>query len=370
MKNYFGTVDKQPVVAALIGAGFMGSVHSRALRAAGIEIAGVLSSSPEKSQAAATSLGVTRAYEDVQELLADPRVNLVHILTPNQTHAELVDLALDAGKHVVCEKPLTVESKDAQRLTDKASKLGLVGAVPYVYRYHSMAREAMSKTRLNELGEILSIRGEYLQDWLLRSEDSNWRVETESGGQSRAFADIGIHLCDLVEFVTGERIVKLVSKTKTAYPMRQGKMVETEDMAALVGELDGGAMVSLMVSQVAAGHKNALVLEIHGSKKSLRFEQENPEVLWIGSQKGNLIEHRNPELISEDAKRITHLPAGHPEGYFDAFVSFMRDVEQAINGNLPSGLPSFADGFRSSVLTDAVIESAKTNSWVDVPGHQ
>jgi predicted dehydrogenase len=355
------------VVAALIGAGFMGSVHSRALRAAGIEIAGIVSSSKEKSEQACKALGIDRAYESVSDLLSDSRVNLVHILTPNQTHAELIDLALDAGKNIVCEKPLTVETSDARRLSDKALNLGLVGAIPFVYRYHAMARQARSKIQLHELGDLLSVRGEYLQDWLLKESDSNWRVDAKAGGPSRAFADIGIHLCDLIEFVAGRKITRLVSKMKTAYPIRQGQKVLTEDMALVMAELEGGGLASLMVSQVAAGHKNALVIELHGSKKSVRFEQENPELLWIGSQEGNLTEHRNPQQLSNDASRITHLPPGHPEGYFDAFVSFMKDVELAIIGNRPDGLPSFADGLRSSQLTDAVIQSSKTDSWIEVP---
>lgn len=354
------------VVAALIGAGFMGSVHSRALRAAGIEIAGIVSSSKEKSEQACIALGINRAYESAADLLSDPRVNLVHILTPNQTHSELIDMALDAGKNIVCEKPLTVESSDAKRLSDKASSLGLVGAIPFVYRYHAMARQARSKIQLQELGDVLSVRGEYLQDWLLNESDSNWRVDAKAGGPSRAFADIGIHLCDLIEFVSGRKITRLVSKMKTAYPVRQGQEVFTEDMALVMAELEGGGLASLMVSQVAAGHKNGLVLEVHGSKKAVRFEQENPDLLWVGSQAGNLTEHRNPQQLSPDASRITHLPPGHPEGYFDAFVSFMRDVETAIVGNRPDGLPSFADGLRSSQLTDAVIQSSKTDSWVEV----
>lgn len=354
-------------VAALIGAGFMGSVHSRALRAAGIEIAGVLSSSPDASKLAASNLGLQRAYASLSELLEDEKVNLVHVLTPNHSHAELVSKALAAGKNVVCEKPLTIKTPDAVDLADQAKQLGLIGAVPFVYRYHAMAREARSRVQHGKLGTIFSVRGEYLQDWLLNQNDSNWRVDVASGGRSRAFADIGIHLCDLVEFITGQRITKLVSNLITAYPQRADKEVLTEDVVGVLAQLEGGGIANLMVSQVAAGHKNALVLEVHGSAEAVRFEQEQPDRLWIGNQSGSIIQMRDPNTVSEEAKRFTSLPAGHPEGYLDAFTSFMKDVDQAVQFGAPDGLPNFEDGVRSSVLTDAVIDSASSGSWVDIP---
>jgi predicted dehydrogenase len=356
----------QKVVAALVGAGFMGSVHSRALRAAGIEIAGVLSSSTGSTNQATKSLGIPRGYGSLTELLEDQSVNLVHVLTPNHSHSNLVAQALEAGKNVICEKPLTIETRDAVSLATRAKQLGLIGAIPFVYRYHAMAREARSRVQWGELGQIFSVRGEYLQDWLLNQRDSNWRVEVEAGGRSRAFADIGIHLCDLIEFVTGQRITRLVSNLLTAYPVRSNKPVQTEDVVTVLAQLEGGAVVSLMVSQVAAGHKNGLVIELHGASEALRFEQEQPDQLWIGRQSGSLLQMRDPNLLSDAAKPFSRLPAGHPEGYMDAFTSFVKDVELAILGNTPSGLPTFQDGVRSSQLTDAVMESADCGGWVEV----
>lgn len=359
--------NKPPVVSALVGAGFMGGVHSRALRAAGIQVSGVLSSSLEKSISAAKNLGVSRAYKNLDELLGDASVTLVHILTPNDTHADLVLRALDAGKHVVCEKPLALTAAEANSMAGSAERLGLVGAVPFVYRYHPMAREAKSRVQAGDLGRILSIKGDYLQDWLLNQEDTNWRATAGSGGASRAFADIGIHLCDLVEFMAGQRIVRLIASTRTVYPLRAGNPVSNEDLALVMAELEGGALASLMVSQVAAGHKNGLTVELHGTSQALRFEQEDPEKLWVGLKAGSRIDMRDPALLSPEAKRLTNLPAGHPEGYFDAFVSFMRDVEAAIQGQAPSDLPNFADGARAAMLTEAVLLSAARGAWVDVP---
>ncbi len=352
--------------AALIGAGFMGAVHSRSLRAAGVEIAGVLASTRERSSAAAMELGVGRGYQDLADLLDDATVDVVHILTPNRSHFELVAKSLDAGKHVVCEKPLTVELSEAIALEEMASRFGLVTAIPYVYRYHSMARELRHQVNTKQLGGLLSARGEYLQDWLLDQSISNWRVDSNQGGPSRVFADIGVHLCDLLEFVTGLRITNLLAKMKIAYPERSGRRVDTEDIVSVIAELEGGAMVNLMVSQVAAGYKNGLILEIHGSKLSGRFEQENPNHLWFGSAKTNTIQARDPQLLAPDAARVTRLPAGHPEGYFDAFTSFMLDVKDKIAGGNPLGLPTFADGVRSARIINAVMRSSKSNEWVSV----
>lgn len=355
------------MVSALIGAGFMGDVHSRALKSAGIEIAGIISSSPEKSNQAAELFGISRAYQSIEELLGDSKVTVVHVLTPNHSHAKYVSMALEAGKHVVCEKPLTVDAAESIALTKRSQELGLIGAIPFAYRFHAMAREARSKVVSGELGKIFSVRGQYLQDWLLNPEDTNWRVDSTLGGQSRAFADIGIHLCDLVEFISNKRIVRLVASTRTVYPNRAGQQVATEDVVSLMAEMEDGIVASLLVSQVAAGHKNGLVVEIHGANQALSFEQERPETLWIGRQGANLIQSRDPANLSNEAARITRLPAGHLEGYLDAFTSFMRDVRQAVQGETPPGLPTFADAARGAVLTECVIQSAKSGVWVDVP---
>jgi predicted dehydrogenase len=360
-------IRNTPVVAALIGSGFMGGVHTRALRAAGVQIAGLLSSTPARTRKAASELGIDRAYETVEELMSDSTVTLVHVLTPNHNHAELARLALDAGKHVVCEKPLATSAGLASDLAGHATKLGLVGAVPFVYRYHPMVREAKSRFDSGRVGRLLSIKGEYLQDWLLDPRDTNWRVSAQEGGFSRAFADIGVHLCDLVEFISGQRIVRLVSSAQTVFPERAGVPVRTEDTVMVIAKLESGAMANLMVSQVAAGHKNALMVEFHGSAETIRFEQENPEKLWIGQKQESKTLTRDPDSLSVEAKRISRLPAGHPEGYFDAFVSFMRDVEQAITDVAPNGIPTFVDGARAAVLTEAVLLSASQETWVDVP---
>ncbi|WP_367882272.1 Gfo/Idh/MocA family protein [Rathayibacter oskolensis] len=260
----------------------MAAVHSRAARSAGAVLAGIASSSPEKGERAASELGVERAYPDARALIEDDDIDLVHVCTPNASHAELALAAIAAGKHVVCEKPLAATVEEARSLARAASAAGIVATVPFAYRFHPMVREARARVAAGETGRLVTVRGSYLQDWLLGASDDNWRVDPAAGGRSRAFGDIGSHLVDLLEFVTGERIESLASVTSTVHAERGGRRVETEDAAGVVVRLAGGAVGTLLVSQVTAGHRNELVLEVSGLEESLRFEQELPETLWVG----------------------------------------------------------------------------------------
>jgi predicted dehydrogenase len=355
------------MVSALIGGGFMGDTHARALRAAGIAIAGVASSTPERARQASNQLGLDHAYESVSDLVSDPRVTVVHVLSPNSVHREQVALAIEAGKHVVCEKPLAMTAAEATELEELRHRRGVVGAIPFVYRFHPMLRQARHLIHSGATGRVLGVRGQYLQDWLLDPEQTNWRVDSAKGGASRVFADIGIHLCDAIEFVTGQRITRLVAAGDTVYATRAGHPVDTEDAVSLVAQLDGGALVSAMVSQVAAGHKNDLVIDVHAEVESLRFSQERPDELWRGRPLESAVMMRDPNVLAPEAAAYARLPGGHPEGYFDAFVSFMRDVLRAAAGEMPAGLPTFVDGVRAAHLTEAVLGSVASGSWVSVP---
>lgn len=352
---------------ALIGGGFMADVHSRAARAAGARIVGLSSSSPDSARRAAERVGAERSFDSVDALLDDPAVDLVHIVTPNSSHHPLTARVLEAGKHVVTEKPLATTLDDALDLEQRATAAGVTATVPFVYRFHPMAREARARIAAGESGRVFSVQGAYLQDWLLTSDDDNWRVSTDEGGASRAFADIGSHLCDLLEFVTGDRLVRLQSITSTVIGERASSgTVATEDLAGVLAQLSNGAVVSLLVSQVAPGRKNGLVLEVHGAEQSLRFEQENPEALWVGRRSGSQLLLRDAELLHESAARLSVLPSGHPLGYQDAFSAFAADTYAAVRGEQPDGLPRFADGVRASRITDAVLASASTGEWIDL----
>lgn len=352
--------------AAFIGGGFMGQVHSRAARAAGAQLIGVASTSARSAALAAPALGVDRVFDSVAALVGESSVDVVHVCSPNSTHAEYAQAALVAGKHVICEKPLATSVADAAALADQAAAAGLVAAVPFVYRYHPLVQEARSRVLNGQTGRLLTISGSYLQDWLVGVTDTNWRVDAELGGPSRAFADIGSHLADLVEFVSGDRIVRLSAITGRAHDVRAGRAVNTEDSVALTFETNRGTIGTLLVSQVAPGRKNALAIEVAGTSESVRFEQENPEVLWLGRQSGSVLLPRDAAQASPKSARLSILPAGHPLGYQDAFNAFVADVYSAIRGDEPYGLPTFEDGLRAVQITQAVLASAEARAWVDV----
>ena len=354
----------------IIGGGFMGRVHTQAARSAGATIVGIASSSAESAERAAKQLGISKWYSSAEELINDPNIDVVHILTPNSSHASLSLAAMEAGKHVICEKPLAVSSEEAQMLTDAASAKGLVATVPFVYRFHPLVREARDRVATGKVGRIFSVRGSYLQDWLVESTDWNWRVDPSSSGASRAFGDIGSHLVDLMEFITGDRIVALHALTGIVHPERNGVMVTTEDEAVLLFKSAAGVIGTLMVSQVAAGRKNRLVLDLSGSNESIEFNQEQPETIWIGRREGSILLPRDESQNSVAANRYSTVPSGHPQGYVDAFAAFVRDSYEAIQNNghggaaSVDGLPTFADGLRSAKVIEAVLASAASGEWV------
>lgn len=360
-------ITARRIRAGFVGGGFMAAVHSRAARAARAELVGGASSTAERARNAADRLGLAEAFDSVATLVADPDVDVVHVCTPNATHAAIARAALEAGKHVICEKPLATSSADAAALADLAADRGLVAAVPFVYRFHPMAREAHARVAAGETGRLLSVHGAYLQDWLATPHDDDWRVDAALGGPSRAFADIGSHLVDLLEFVAGDRIVRLNAVTCTAYERRSTNVdIATEDAAAVIVELSSGAIGTLLVSQVAPGRKNALSIELSGTDASIRFEQEHPEQLWIGRAEVSTVIDRDPTRLAADAARLALLPAGHPMGYQDAFNAFVADAYAAIGGSTPEGLPGFDDGLRAVRVTEAVLASAASGAWQEV----
>ncbi|BDZ54207.1 Glucose-6-phosphate 3-dehydrogenase [Agromyces marinus] len=346
----------------------MAAVHSRAARAAGAKLAAGTSSTSDRAAETAERLGLDRAHATVDDLMADPSIDVVHVCTPNHTHAEFARAAIEAGKHVVCEKPLATDATDAAALAALAAERGVVAAVPFVYRFHPMVREARARVARGDAGELLSVDGRYLQDWLAAPSDDDWRVDAAAGGPSRAFADIGSHLVDLVEFVSGDRITRLCAQTRTVYAERaRHDAITTEDLVAVLVELSGGAVGTLLVSQVAPGRKNGLTLELAGTRASVRFEQERPGRLWIGRVDSSEVVERDRARLAPDAARLALVPAGHPMGYQDAFNGFVADAYAAIGGAEPEGLPRFADGLRAVRVTEAVLASARLGTWTEVP---
>ena len=370
--------------AGVVGTGFIGVVHVDALRRLGVEVVGVVGSSPERA-AAKRVAPVVGSYE---ELLADPRVDVVHLTTPNALHHEQVKAALQAGKHVVCEKPLAVTSEQSAELVELAERSGLVHCTNFNVRFYPVVQEARERIRAGELGEVWNVHGGYLQDWLALPTDWNWRLEPEKAGELRAVGDIGSHWLDLTQFVTGLRVVELLADLATAIPVRRRPKGEvetfaraddveredapmaTEDIAHILLRFENGARGSCVVSQVSTGRKNSLRFQVDGSGGALAWEGERHEELWLGRRDApNEVLLRNPALMHPQAARRTHLPVAHAEGFAATFRELYRAVYADVARGGPAAepdYPTFRDGHLENVLGDAVALSNRERRWVEV----
>lgn len=370
----------------IAGTGFIGAVHARAAQRAGGRVVGVAASTPARAKGAADRLGVERAFADAESLATDPDIDVVHICTPNHLHSPLARAALAEGKHVVCEKPLALDAAQAQHLVDAANAAGVVATVPFVYRFYALVREARARVATGGIGPARLVHGTYLQDWLATADDDNWRIDPELAGASRAFADIGSHWCDLVEFVSGDRLVAVCAEAVTAVPERvmlagahafdvarpadgRRRTVTTEDISVVLFRTASGVVGSVVVSQVSPGRKNRLQFEIAGAEASLSFDQEQPETLWVGRRAASELVVRDPAHLHASAAAYATLPPGHPQGYQDCFDAFVADTYRAISAGgtgAVDGLPTFADGARAADITDAVLRSAANGRWEEV----
>lgn len=376
--------------AAIVGAGFMGPAHAEALRRLGVNVIGILGSSEAKSRHAAEALGLARAYPSFDELLSDPSVNVVHVTTPNRFHFAQASAALKAGKHVLCEKPLAMNSRESAELVALARQSGCAAGVNYNIRFYPLCIEARERIARGELGQVLSVTGSYVQDWLLHPTDYNWRVLESEGGPLRAVADIGTHWLDLAQTITGLKVDAVCADLKTVFPTRQrpegevetfsGKVgqtasaqaveITTEDQGGVLLRFAGGARGALWFSQVTAGRKNCLRFEIAGSRSALAWNSEQPDELWLGHRdRANELLPRDPGLISAAARRFTGYPGGHAEGYPDSFKQCFRafyDYIAAGDFTAPQPFPTFADGHQEILLCEAILRSHREQRWIPV----
>ncbi|HEX4297697.1 MAG TPA: Gfo/Idh/MocA family oxidoreductase [Devosia sp.] len=374
--------------AAVVGTGFIGAVHIDAIRRLGATVTGVVGSSAGRAAEKAAQLGVRRAYASYDEMLADPAVDVVHITSPNDDHPAQAAAALRAGKHVVCEKPLALASSDTGMLRTLARDTGLVAAVNFNIRFYPLAHEMRARIRSGGIGKPYLVTGAYLQDWLLKPTDWNWRAETGRGGDLRVVGDIGSHWFDLASFVTGSRIVEVMADLPTFLRTRKRPQgpVETfsgatggattdmamtsEDAAIIVVRFDNGAHGVVTASQVSAGRKNGIVLEVNGAEASLAWAGERPDELWIGHRdRPNELLLRDPGLLSPEAAAIAALPGGHAEGFENGFRAMYRAVYADIAAGRPSPHPAYAtfeDGHDEALIVEAVAESARTGQWTTV----
>lgn len=379
------------IAAGVVGTGFIGMVHVEALRRLGIPIVGIVGSQPERAHAKADPLGLT-VFESIDALLADQRVKVVHITTPNHLHVTQVKAAIAAGKHVVCEKPLAMTAAESAELLQLARAAGLVHAVNFNIRFYPLCQQARALVASGEIGQPRIITGSYLQDWLLLPTDWNWRLEPALGGDLRAVADIGSHWLDLLTFITGLRVEAVLADLKTFLPIRQkpsrpvdtftGKEtagretmpqpITTEDYASVLLRFVGGARGALTVSQVSPGRKNRLAFELDGSRQALAWDSERPEELWIGRRDGpNALLLRDPSLLAATARASSDYPGGHAEGFPDTFKQLYRAVYRAVATGAPPAqpdYPTFADGHEELLIGEAIAASARKESWVTVEG--
>ena len=374
--------------AAVIGTGFIGTVHVEQLRRIGVDVRGVLGSTPDRGAARATALSVTRAYESLDEILADPAVQVVHVTSPNHLHVPQASAILAAGKHVVCEKPLAMTAAESRGLAEQAGASGLVNAVNFNIRFYPLHQHVRERVAAGDFGEVRFATGHYFQDWLLHDTDWNWRLEPDKGGALRAVGDIGSHWLDLMAFVTGQPIVSVMADLATFVTSRQQptgpvetfstersantvtRPMGTEDVATLLLRFASGARGSVAVSQISAGRKNSLQWEIDGSDGAAWWDSETPDHLWLGHRdRPNELLLRNPALMGDAGRAAAALPGGHVEGFGDTFGALFRAIYADVLEGRPRPNPPYADfaaGHDEMLVNDAVATSASEGRWVDV----
>ena len=378
----------------VIGTGFIGPTHIEAIRRLGfVEVVGLAGNGQEKAEKKAAELGIPKAYGNYQDMLLDNEIQVVHNCTPNYLHFQINKEIILAGKHVLSEKPLAMNSQESEELLALAKKNGIVHGVNFNYRQFPSVQQIASMVKNGQLGKLNLAHGSYLQDWLLYETDYNWRMAPEVGGNSRAVADIGSHWCDTVQFVTGKRIVEVFADLATVLPIRKkpkhngtntfGNQVlendmyevvsiNTEDYASVLVRFDDGSRGVFTVSQVSAGRKNRLSFEVDGSESSAFWNQEEPEKIWIGHRNSpNQVILADPSLFNPDAQSSIHHPGGHNEGWPDALKNGMKNFYDFIREgkSLQTDKPNFAtfeDGHLSMCITDAILESNKEQKWVKV----
>jgi predicted dehydrogenase len=378
---------------ALFGTGFVGRVHLEGIRRLGyVQVYGIGEPQTEKAKQLGAEFGAERIEADYHRLLEDKAVEAVHICTPNMLHFPMVTDALQAGKHVICEKPLSTSVENAQKLVALARETKRRNCTFHNLRFYPMVQHMRRMREDGDLGEILVVQGTYSQDWLLYDTDYNWRLESKDNGPSRCLADIGSHWCDMAEHVTGQRITSVCADIQTFHKTRRkpkgpietfaGKMlkaedyveypVDTEDFGAVVFRMGDRTRGSFTASQVSTGRKNMLNIEIYGSKAGVAWNQERPDELWIGQRNSaNQIIIKDPSLLKEKARPYADLPGGHSEGYDDTFKQVFRRFYNSIGDPaMEPEYPQFVDGLRQLTILESELASSAKRAWVDVPAMQ
>jgi predicted dehydrogenase len=374
---------------AVFGTGFVGRVHMEGIVRTGfVELYGLAEAQADKAKALGAEYRIPKVTTDYRELLADPELDAVHICTPNALHYPMAKAALEAGKHVVCEKPLSTSPELVRELIGIANARKLRNCTNHNLRYYPMVQHMRRMVEAGELGDILVVQGTYSQDWLLYDTDWNWRIDAKENGPSRTMADIGSHFCDMAEHVTGMRITSLCADLQTFHKTRRrpkgpietfaGKTlrpedyievpISTEDFGSVIFRMGDRARGAFTASQVNVGRKNRLNLEVYGTKCGISWDQERPDELWIGQRNSpNQIIVKDPSLMQAKARPYADLPGGHSEGYDDTFKQvFRRFYRSILDPKMTPEYPQFVDGLRQLTILDAELASAKNRGWADV----
>lgn len=372
----------------MVGGGegaFIGAVHRYAARLDDRYelVAGALSSTPDKARRSGQALGLdpARTYSDYQAMARAESarvdgIEAVVIVTPNHLHAPAAQAFLEAGIHVICDKPVTTNSDDARRLQVLARAKGLVFAVTHNYSAYPMVRHARQMVHGGELGEIRVVQVEYAQDWLAEPVEQSgqkqaaWRTDPAQAGGG-AIGDIGSHAWQLADTIVGQPVESLAAELMSCVPGRA-----VDDNVHVLLRYRGGARGMLWASQVAVGHGNDLKIRVYGSKGGIEWRQEQPnELRWTPLGEPTRIVCRGTGAANSAAARVSRIPAGHPEGYLEAFASLYSDIAlhllAARDGGAPpdeAHFPTIDDGLRGVQFIETVQASARAGgSWVALP---
>ncbi|MFM1768236.1 MAG: hypothetical protein RJA22_765 [Verrucomicrobiota bacterium] len=382
--------------AGVIGTGFIGPVHIEALRRLGVQVTAVCGST-RHAAATAARWGIPEVYGDYdyRALLRSPNVDVVHITSPNKVHVAQSLAALAAGKHVICEKPLGMTTRETARVVAAAGRRGApVFAVNYMCRFFPAVLQMRAMVQRGDLGRILHVQGHFFQDWLLHPTDYNWRLLAREGGRLRAVGDIGTHWIDAVSFILGTRAKSVFAHLETVHRTRYRprgevqtfarvdprKMVayrcDTEDFGSVLlrfgkarhGFVDG-VHANASISQVAAGWKCSLAVGIYGTQGSVRWDFQQPNEIVVGRRdEPNQILQRGTAGFSEDVAGFTDYPGGHPEGFPDSHKMHYRAVYEHIAGGRRSPVlfATADDGHHEVRLCEAILRSSRARRWVAV----
>lgn len=377
----------------IIGAGFVGPIHIESVRRLGfVDVVAIAEITQQKANEVAEKFGISKAYGDWKDLVSDSEIEVVHVTCSNELHYQISKACIQAGKNVVCEKPLTLNMNEAKELVELAKERNVVNATTFNMGFYPLVKEAKELIARGELGKIFLVVGRCSQDWLSKDTDYNWRVESKYQGKSRVISDLGSHWIQMVQMILDRRIMSVYGDKTIFIPVRKKPTIEiptfseqelkpgeyeelivdTEDHATILMKFEGGAKGVFIASQVCPGRKNILEWEINGSEKSIAWQQEDPNQLWIGNRsKPNEILMRDPSLLSDKVRQYAPSPGGLAEGYVDSWKNILGKLYDYIRKeghlkDLKPEYPTFEEGYRNMIVIDSVLQSIEKDKWIDI----